>query len=59
MVKYDGPESATHYLDDALGRMYYKRCELTGKWLFWCVQTWEASHNTSEHMKCLQTLERK
>jgi len=59
MAKYNGPESATHYLEDQFGRLHYKRCELTGKWLFWCLTTWEPSHNTSEHMKDLKPLEHK
>lgn len=36
---------ATHYADDAIGRMYYKRCEVNNVWLFWCVSEWQVSNS--------------
>lgn len=52
------PAEATHYLEDIFGRLYYKRCETQGVWLFWCVNEWRVSNNGARINSTLKPLER-
>ncbi|ATW62276.1 hypothetical protein Psp6_00023 [Pseudomonas phage Psp6] len=46
LISRERPEDATHYLDDVLGRLYYKVHTDTGRWLFWYDGKWNQSTNT-------------
>lgn len=51
------PADATHYMDGPLcGRMYYKRCELTGKWMYYSEVNsgWKISNNEPHQDKQIQ-----
>lgn len=47
MASFRPPKGATHCSKDAMGYMFYKQCEVTGKWLFWCVDCWEYSNSAN------------